>query len=97
MYVADGSVESFMPCVRQTVTYIVCSVLLNDRDEILMVQEAKLSCRGKWYLPAGRMERNERVEVCFLGFVATTNVCQNSLALRFARNTLCSALALSVG
>jgi 8-oxo-dGDP phosphatase len=26
-----------------------------------MVQEAKASCRGKWYLPAGRMERNESI------------------------------------
>ena len=29
-----------------------------------MMQEAKLSCRGRWYLPAGRMERNESIEVC---------------------------------
>ena len=28
-----------------------------------MVQEAKASCRGKWYLPAGRMERNESIVV----------------------------------
>ena len=28
-----------------------------------MVQEAKPSCRGKWYLPAGRMERDESIVV----------------------------------
>lgn len=29
-----------------------------------MMQEAKPSCRGRWYLPAGRMEAGETVEVC---------------------------------
>ena len=24
-----------------------------------MIQEAKPSCRGQWYLPAGRLEKNE--------------------------------------
>jgi hypothetical protein len=32
-----------------------------------MVQEAKASCRGKWYLPAGRMERNESIVVGEIG------------------------------
>ena len=26
---------------------------------MLLIQEAKVSCRGKWYLPAGRVEKNE--------------------------------------
>jgi len=63
-------IDSFVPRVRQTVTYIVCTVLLNDSNEILMVQEAKASCRGKWYLPAGRMECNETVEVSYFNIVA---------------------------
>lgn len=28
-----------------------------------MMQESKPSCYGKWYLPAGRMEPNETIEV----------------------------------
>ena len=32
--------------------------------KVLMIQEAKLSCRGQWYLPAGRMEKNESIVVC---------------------------------
>ena len=28
-----------------------------------MMQEAKKSCYGLWYLPAGRMELNETIEV----------------------------------
>jgi len=30
---------------------------------VLMIQEAKPSCRGQWYLPAGRMEKNESIVV----------------------------------
>ena len=59
-----AKLKNFIPRVKQTVTYIVCTVLLNDRGEILMIQEAKETCRGRWYLPAGRMERNETIEVC---------------------------------
>ena len=32
--------------------------------KVLMIQEAKPSCRGQWYLPAGRMEKNESIVVC---------------------------------
>jgi len=65
MLITDKSLENFVPRVRQTVTYIACSVLINEQNEILMVQEAKQSCRGKWYLPAGCMENNETIEVCY--------------------------------
>lgn len=44
------------------VCYIVCGVVV-EGGRVLMVQEAKPSCRGKWYLPAGRMERNESIVV----------------------------------
>lgn len=37
----------------------MAAVLINDNDEVLMIQEAKASCAGKWYLPAGRVEPNE--------------------------------------
>ena len=43
--------------------YIVAAVVTNDHQEVLMMQEAKESCRGKWYLPAGRVEPNETLEV----------------------------------
>lgn len=50
------------PVVGKTVNYIVAFVLVNDKDEVLMMQEARESCRGKWYLPAGRMEEGETIE-----------------------------------
>ncbi|XP_002740934.1 8-oxo-dGDP phosphatase NUDT18-like [Saccoglossus kowalevskii] len=48
--------------LKYNVHYIVAAVLINEKGEVLMMQEAKVSCRGTWYLPAGRMERNETLE-----------------------------------
>ncbi|XP_066150785.1 8-oxo-dGDP phosphatase NUDT18 [Euwallacea fornicatus] len=56
---------NYKPTVGETVTYIVACVILNEQGEVLMIQEAKQSCAGKWYLPAGRMEKGETViEAC---------------------------------
>ncbi|NXJ89005.1 NUD18 phosphatase, partial [Corythaixoides concolor] len=33
----------------------------SPQDGVLLVQEAKPECRGKWYLPAGRMEPGESI------------------------------------
>ncbi|KAI4458641.1 mutt/nudix hydrolase [Holotrichia oblita] len=52
---------NFTPILGETVTYIVACVLINDQNEVLMMQEAKQSCAGKWYLPAGRMEKGENI------------------------------------
>ncbi len=43
-------------------TYIVAGVVIQD-GKVLLIQEAKASCRGTWYLPAGRMERDESIVV----------------------------------
>lgn len=51
--------KNYKPVCKKTVCYIVAAVLLNDREEVLMMQEAKSSCAGAWYLPAGRMEPGE--------------------------------------
>lgn len=48
--------------VGKNVNYIVAFVLVNDSEEVLMIQEARESCRGKWYLPAGRIEEGETIE-----------------------------------
>ncbi|XP_069696563.1 8-oxo-dGDP phosphatase NUDT18-like isoform X2 [Periplaneta americana] len=52
---------NYRPIVKSTVTYIVVGALVNEDGEILMMQEAKSSCAGKWYLPAGRMEPGEDI------------------------------------
>lgn len=52
----------YKPVVGETVTYIVACVILNEHGEVLMMQEAKQSCAGKWYLPAGRMEKGETID-----------------------------------
>ncbi|XP_031632735.1 8-oxo-dGDP phosphatase NUDT18 [Contarinia nasturtii] len=53
--------SDFTPVLGTTVTFIVACVLINEQNEVLMIQEAKKSCAGKWYLPAGRMEANETI------------------------------------
>ena len=45
----------------KSVTYIVACVLVNEDNDVLMIQEAKKSCAGLWYLPAGRMEKGENI------------------------------------
>lgn len=55
--------SDFVPVVKNNVTYIVMAVLFNEDGEVLMMQEAKSSCAGQWYLPAGRMEPGEDIEV----------------------------------
>jgi len=53
--------SDFVPVVKKSVCYIVAAVLFNDKGEVLMMQEAKSSCAGQWYLPAGRMEAGEDI------------------------------------
>ncbi|KAM4040078.1 8-oxo-dGDP phosphatase NUDT18 [Anomaloglossus baeobatrachus] len=56
----DVAPESPQPLrLRHNVCYIVMGILLNEQNEVLMMQEAKAECYGKWYLPAGRLERGE--------------------------------------
>uniref|UniRef100_A0A0K0F7I9 Putative nudix hydrolase 1 (inferred by orthology to a C. elegans protein) n=1 Tax=Strongyloides venezuelensis TaxID=75913 RepID=A0A0K0F7I9_STRVS len=48
------------------ITYIAGAVILRENEEknleILLIQETKKSCYGKWYLPAGRVEPGESIE-----------------------------------
>ena len=53
--VQSGAPADFVPVVKQSVCYIVAAVIFNEKNEVLMMQEAKSSCAGQWYLPAGRM------------------------------------------
>lgn len=59
--VQPSAASDFIPVLGKTVTYIVACVLINDKNEVLVMQEAKESCAGKWYLPAGRMEQGEQI------------------------------------
>ena len=45
----------------QTICYIVSAVVVQE-GRVLMMREAKRSCRGTWYLPAGRVEKNESLK-----------------------------------
>ena len=52
--------------VKRTVGYIVAAVIWNEDEEVVLIQEAKASCRGTWYLPAGRVEPDESLLVCMI-------------------------------
>lgn len=39
---------SYKPILGETVTYVVAAVVLNEKNEVLLMQEAKQSCAGKW-------------------------------------------------
>uniref|UniRef100_A0A8C6TL10 Nudix hydrolase domain-containing protein n=1 Tax=Neogobius melanostomus TaxID=47308 RepID=A0A8C6TL10_9GOBI len=61
--VCDVGLDQTKPAtLRKNVTYIVCAVIFNDKEEVLMVQEAKAECYKQWYLPAGRVEVGESLE-----------------------------------
>jgi len=51
--------DNFCPITKRNVGYIVCGLAFDVDGNVLMMQEAKESCRGRWYLPAGRVEPNE--------------------------------------
>lgn len=59
--VQPSAPSDFQPQLGVSVNYIVACVMINEDGAILMMQEAKKSCAGKWYLPAGRMERGETI------------------------------------
>lgn len=56
-----GAHRSSTAVLGHTVCYIVSAVVIKE-GRVLMMREAKRSCRGTWYLPAGRVEKNEFLE-----------------------------------
>lgn len=56
------SKKAFIPVCKYNSVYIVAAVLFDARGDVLMMQEAKSSCYGRWYLPAGKMEPDETIE-----------------------------------
>ncbi|KAJ3444177.1 mutt/nudix hydrolase [Anaeramoeba flamelloides] len=45
---------------KHTVFFTVMVYIIED-DKIVMIQEAKSSCKEKWYIPAGKMQLGEDV------------------------------------
>jgi 8-oxo-dGDP phosphatase len=46
--VKPSASSDYVPIIQKSVAYIVACVIFNEDDEILMMQEAKKSCAGKW-------------------------------------------------
>lgn len=59
--VVPSTPSDFQPILGDNITYVVACILINSDNEVLMIQEAKESCAGKWYLPAGRMMKGESI------------------------------------
>jgi 8-oxo-dGDP phosphatase len=55
------SLSDFVPKTKVNMCYICGTVLFNDSGQVLLIQEAKKSCLGTWYLPAGRLEPGETI------------------------------------
>ncbi|RUS83867.1 hypothetical protein EGW08_008348 [Elysia chlorotica] len=53
--------EKFIPMTKTNMCYICGAVIFDEAGKVLMIQEAKKSARGEWYLPIGRLERNETI------------------------------------
>jgi len=58
-HLLNSNENQFVPDIKKNLAYIVGIVLLNDKNEVCLIQEAKESCFKQWYLPAGRVENNE--------------------------------------
>ncbi|XP_045197401.2 8-oxo-dGDP phosphatase NUDT18-like isoform X1 [Mercenaria mercenaria] len=56
---AAPNVDEYKPVVKRTVCYIVMALVFDDEGRVILIQEAKASCRGLWYIPAGRVEPGE--------------------------------------
>lgn len=79
----DPKVSSeFRPKIGLNITFVVAAVIFNKNNEVLMMQEAKSSCAGSWYLPAGRVESFERLEC------AIQRAVLNETGLNFEPTTL---------
>ncbi|CAJ0593341.1 unnamed protein product [Cylicocyclus nassatus] len=51
--------------LHDNVNYVAAGIILRGdgpNTEVLLIQEAKKTCYGKWYMPAGRVEAGETLE-----------------------------------
>ena len=78
----------YVPITKETVGYIVCGIAINDAGEVLMMQEAKMTCYGEWYLPAGRMKPAETIVVSGCLWYITHSLRQGSEQLSMVYNAL---------
>ncbi|KAJ7305327.1 hypothetical protein JRQ81_011247 [Phrynocephalus forsythii] len=68
--------------LRRNACFVVMALVFNEQEEVLMTQEAKAECRGRWYLPAGRMEPRETAAEALRREVAEeTGLCCQPTAL----------------
>ncbi len=52
-----------MPKLMKNVVYISAAIVFNDEGKVLVVQEECLNFYGRWYVPHGRVDPNESIQV----------------------------------
>lgn len=62
--IVDIGSDTIPAILEKNCCYIVSAVLLVE-EKVLLISEAKHTCYGKWYLPAGRVEQNETLVVSY--------------------------------
>ncbi|PIO75816.1 hydrolase, NUDIX family [Teladorsagia circumcincta] len=65
--------------LHDNVNYVAAGILLRGEGpetEVLLIQEAKKTCYGKWYMPAGRVEAGETLEVQGSGWYRFSFFCE---------------------
>ncbi|XP_057297513.1 8-oxo-dGDP phosphatase NUDT18-like [Hydractinia symbiolongicarpus] len=61
----ESKLQDHPPCVHgENLIYIVSAILIKE-EKILLVSENRPECYGAWYLPAGKVEKNETLESAF--------------------------------
>ncbi|XP_032231107.2 8-oxo-dGDP phosphatase NUDT18 isoform X2 [Nematostella vectensis] len=92
----DGEDDLEIFALGRHICYIVAAVIIREDGKILMMREAKESCLGKWYLPAGRLEKNESlvqgakrevIEETGLEFEPSTMICIDTVFGNWIRVT----------
>ncbi|EDO28571.1 predicted protein [Nematostella vectensis] len=92
----DGQDDLEVFALGRHICYIVAAVIIREDGKILMMREAKESCLGKWYLPAGRLEKNESlvqgakrevIEETGLEFEPSTMICIDTVFGNWIRVT----------
>jgi 8-oxo-dGDP phosphatase len=86
-----SNLKKYKPICKYNVAYIVGIILINNEDEVCLIQEAKKTCEGKWYYPAGRMEKNEDL------FMAAKRECEEETGYVIEPISLCAVEVDSYG
>jgi len=71
--------DAFLDIVRQTPLVSIDLVVTNDRGEILLGQRTNEPAKGYWFVPGGRIRKDESLDDAFL------RIAESELGIRCSR------------